>query len=198
MRLRIDNNDKYDEEANDKPDFFEGNDIPETEKEKREKYKRDDPRYWQQPPSRWEHLRGLRKAALWTGIAIGVFAIICLWALWTRYFVPISQGGVEWGYVEKIERQGNKLKTFEGILIPFKDIHDTTRIYQRDFVFSAKNDNVAATLKRHMLDHKPVRVEYEEYQTAVPWRGNSRIVVTRVDTADTSKILTPYGMRYNP
>ena len=105
---------------------------------------------------------------------------------------------MEWGYVEKIERQGNKLKTFEGILIPFKDIHDTTRIYQRDFVFSAKNDNVAATLKRHMLDHKPVRVEYEEYQTAVPWRGNSRIVVTRVDTADTSKILTPYGMRYNP
>ena len=41
----------------------------------------------------------------------------------------------------------------------------------------------------------PVRVQYKKYRTAMPWRGESKIVITAVDSVDPSKILPP---EYNP
>ena len=68
---------------------------------------------------------------------------------------------------------------------------DTTRVYDKDFVFSTVNDTVAVTLRRMQYKNRPVRVEYEVYHAAVPWRGDTRYIVVRVDSVDPRTILPP-------
>ena len=74
---------------------------------------------------------------------------------------------------------------------------DTTRIYSRDFIFTASDFEVAKRLKQAQLGGYPVRVEYRRYHATVPWRGSSKTVVTAVDSVDASTILPPeFAPRY--
>lgn len=119
--------------------------------------------------------------------------------MWLRYFSPYVEGAVQYGYVENIDKEGIVFKTFEGVLIPYKELFDTTRIYQRDFVFTAADAKIAAKLKLMEKGAVPVRLEYDRYHATLPWRGASKIVVIRVDTADASRILPPeFRPQYTP
>ena len=95
------------------------------------------------------------------------------------------------GYVESIERRGTVFKTYEGVLLPYKELLDTTRVYRRDFIFTAADEKGAVALKRAMYLGRPVRVSYKQYHAIVPWRGSSKIVVTAVDSVDPNTILPP-------
>jgi hypothetical protein len=68
---------------------------------------------------------------------------------------------------------------------------DTTRVYERDFIFTAKNEAIAIQLKKYMEANQPVKIEYKEYQTSVPWRGDSKIIVIGVDSINKDLILPP-------
>lgn len=173
-------------------DFFDGSDIPVPQKEpKKPALKPDDPKYWDEPESEWEHLRPRRRWTLWVWVAAaGILAGIAL-GLYLRYFSPYIDEATQVGYVEKIEKSGELLKTYEGILLPYKELEDTTRIYERDFVFSTPDAHVASVLKRMMLTNRPVRVEYRIYHGRLPWRGDSKVIVTRADTVSPDKILPP-------
>ena len=76
-------------------------------------------------------------------------------------------------------------------MIPYRELMDTTRIYNRDFVFSVDDQNTAATLKQAMYNARPIRVSYKKYYATVPWRGANKIVVTDADTVNPDKILPP-------
>lgn len=80
-------------------------------------------------------------------------------------------------------------KTFEGVLLPYKSLMDTTRVYEGDFVFSTSDANIAATLKEMQFACKPVKVEYSIYHSRMPWRGCSHVIVTRVDSVNERDIL---------
>ena len=95
---------------------------------------------------------------------------------------------IQYGYVETIARRGDVFKTFEGIIIPYKSIADTIKPYEGDIIFSTKDDHVAATLRRLQLANLPARVELARYHAPVPWRGESRIIIVKADTADVTKI----------
>ena len=97
-------------------------------------------------------------------VALGV-------ACWLRYFSPYVEDATQYGYVEHIEKRGTVFKTYEGVLLPYKELHDTTRIYSRDFIFTAADKQVALRLKRAQLDARPVRVTYRQYHATLPWRG---------------------------
>lgn len=174
-----------------KNDFFESSDMPEEVKQpKKPVYKPDDPQYWDEE-SQWEHLKTRNRGPLWLWISFIVVVMGILIGLWYRYFSPYIEDATQYGYVEHIERRGSVFKTFEGVLIPYKELMDTTRIYNRDFVFSVSNDSTAAILKRAQLDARPVRIGYKQYHATVPWRGASKIVVVSADTVDPKKILPP-------
>lgn len=184
----VENEENDDNEEN---DYFNTTDpAPVVKKPKPAKIRPDDPRYWE-GDGRWDHLKPCRKTRfyLWlVGAAVVAGAVV---ALWLRYFSPYITEATQYGYIENIEKRGMLFKTYEGTLIPYKELMDTTRIYSRDFVFTADNVKIATELKRAELAHRPVRVEYKRYFGTLPWRGASQIIVTAVDSVNPRDILPP-------
>lgn len=177
----------------DKNDFFESDEVNEesVKEPKKPAYKPDDPAYWEEEESQWSHLKPRRRVAFWIigGLVVVIIGLII--ACWLRYFSPYIEDATQYGYVENIEKRGTIFKTYEGVLIPYKELMDTTRIYSRDFVFSVNDIESAKKLKKAQISAQPVRVEYKKYHARVPWRGSSKIIVTAADTVDPSKILPP-------
>lgn len=179
--------------GNDKNDYFdeEIKEQPKPKKEKKPKYKPEDVEYWEGEESEWDHLKPRIRFPFWGWIAVIAVVLGLMIALWIRFFSPYVEDATQYGYIDNIERRGSIIKTYEGILIPYKELMDTTRIYNRDFVFSVENDSTAKFIKQALHDAKPVRVTYKKYHATVPWRGASKIVVTEADTISPDKILPP-------
>ena len=181
------------DEDKEKSDYFDS--VPQEnevkEEPKKPDYKPDDPAYWEEEESEFEHLRPRSRFKLWLWVTVCVVGCGLILALWLRFFSPYVEDATQFGYVENIERRGTFFKTYEGTLIPYKELMDTTRIYSRDFIFSVENEDAAKTLKQAQYNATPVRVNYKRYHASVPWRGASKIVVTDADTINPSKILPP-------
>lgn len=179
---------------NEKNDFFEDTDIPEQPKPvKKPRLSPEDPKYWEEPEGEFEHLRPSPgshwKFWVWLGIAAVTFGI--LYALYLRMFNPYVEDATQYGYVERIDKKGETFKTFEGVLLPYKNLMDTTRVYDSDIVFSTSDADVAARLKEMQFANHPVRITYRIYHTALPWRGDSKLIVTAVDSVNEKDILPP-------
>ncbi|MDE7463238.1 MAG: hypothetical protein K2M88_08775 [Muribaculaceae bacterium] len=177
---------------NDNEDYFDAPANAEVKKTpKQPEFKPDDPRYYERDDE-WEHIRpAARNWKMWVMLAL--FGILCGAgiALYLYYFSPYVENSYQYGYVEKIERRGTIFKTFEGVLLPYKSLADTIQPYAGDMRFSTTDDHVAAELLRLQLANIPARVKYKTFKGTLPWRGDSRIIVTEVDTADVSKIYPP-------
>lgn len=175
----------------DKNDFFDGPDIPEPVKEpKKPAYKPEDPDYWEEE-SEWEHLMPPRKTKWWLWITLLVVVLLLGVACWLRYFSPYVEEATQYGYVEHVEKRGTVFKTYEGVLLPYKELADTTRIYSRDFLFTAADRDCYLKLRRAQKAGRPVRVEYKQYHATLPWRGASKTIITSVDSVDPGLILPP-------
>lgn len=175
-----------------KDDFFEANVPEKKEKEpRRPALSPEDPKYWDQEESQWEHLIPRRNTRFWIWLCAGAVAVALIVALYIRFFGTNVDFATQYGYVDSIERNGKIFKTYEGVLIPYKEVHDTTRIYDRNFLFTAENAELAIRLKELQKRGIPVMVDYKVYNATVPWRGLRRVVVTAVDSVDPSKILPP-------
>ena len=177
----------------DKNDYFDSEELPEepVKEPKKPALSPDDPDYWEEEESEWDHLKPRNKVKpwLWFGGILVLIALII--GCWLRYFKPYVQDAYQFGYVENIERRGTIFETYEGVLIPYKELMDTTRIYSRDFIFTAANAKVATRLRRAQFNAMPVRVEYKKYHATLPWRGSSKVIITAVDSVDPGKILPP-------
>lgn len=172
-------------------DFFDGPDLPDEPQEPhRPSPKPENPDYWEDE-SEWEHLRPVvrRKNKFYIVAALILLAGIIALLIWM--FRPYSSQATQYGYVEGIEYRGTIFKTFEGELIPYKEIHDTTRMMKGNFSFSTRDPKLFRTLKRMQMQGRPVRVEYSTYHSAMPWRGESKAIVVSVDSVDPSTILPP-------
>lgn len=177
------------DEDTDDEDFFNTPHQPEQPKPaKQPAPSPEDPKYYD-IDDEWEHLRpASRNWKFWLWLIAGAVVAGAVFALYVRYISPYSTMEIQYGYVEKIARRGDIFKTFEGVIIPYKAINDTIEPYEGDIVFSTDNDHVAATLRRLQLANLPARVEISRYHATLPWRGESRIVITAADTADVTKI----------
>lgn len=182
------------DDDNEKDDFFSAEELPEEEVPVKEPkapgLQPDDPNYWEQEESEWRPLVR-RRRRYWIWLAGAALVVALLTGFYLRYFSPYVTEAVQYGYIESVEHRGTVFKTYEGVLIPYRELMDTTRVYSRDFVFTAADKHVAKELKRMEMRHIPVRVEYKRYHAVVPWRGASTVIVTRVDSADASRILPP-------
>lgn len=152
----------------------------------------EDPDYWiDEEESPLENIfKKPRKKWKWWCIGIAVVSLLIGFA-WIWFMRPYSDGAVKYGYLKHMERRGSVIKTFEGTLIPYREIGDPTPFYFEEIRFSVEGDSLAARMKAMMLGCVPVRLEYELYHSALPWKGSEKMVVVKADTADTSKILPP-------
>lgn len=171
-------------------DYYDG--TYEEEPPKPPRPKPDEPEYYEQEESRWEHLRISRRGKVLLTAAGSVAAAVLAWLLYVCMFVPRIQDATMYGYVETIyEQRGKVFKTGEGVILPYKSLMDTTRVYREDFAFSVKDEEVSKMLKKYEIEVRPVRVQYNVYRWTMPWNGESKVVVTSVNLADPAKILPP-------
>ena len=123
---------------------------------------------------------------------IGVLALIFLFWMWNRYYHPYAQG-VEKGYIMEVSNEGSVFKTLEFKMITRDLIMDTVRVkWVKDtaivdgcnFSASLASDSLAREAVKWKGTGKPVVVTYDEYSGTLPWRGNSKRIVTsiKVDT----------------
>lgn len=181
------------EDDDDRREGLFDNEQPETpqEEEKKPHYSPDDPAYWEQEESEWDHLKPRTRIPFWVWLLCGLAVVGLVVGCWIRFFSAYVEDATQYGYVENIEKRGMIFKTYEGTLIPYRELMDTTRIYNRDFVFSVDDQKTATKIKQAMYGSKPVRVTYKKYYATVPWRGANKIVVTDADTVNPEKILPP-------
>lgn len=185
--MRFDNSNDDDKRR----DYFDGPDIEEPRVAKPVRHTPDEPEYYYDNESQWEHLKPRRKYRFWMYLFCAAVVIAAGLGLYTHYFTPCVTEATQYGYLDVVEQRGRVFKTWEGVLIPYKELMDTTRVYDRDFVFSTVDDKVGREMKRWQIERKPVRVDYKVYRTAVPWRGESTIQVTHIDTVSPDRILPP-------
>lgn len=124
-------------------------------------------------------------------LATAAVLLVLLLGAWIWLFRPYADNAVKYGYLKNMERRGTIIKTFEGTMIPYKELGDPEPLYFRELPFSVESDSLAAVMKRMMLGCIPVRVEYEMYHSPLPWKGEERMIVIKADTADPRKILPP-------
>lgn len=182
---------KRDEEGD---DFFNNDVAPEPApkpKAKRVILEPEDPDYWMEEESEFAHIIPKPKK-MWKWWIAGVFVILCaIIGLWIWFFNPYVDDAVKYGYIKSMERRGSVVKTFEGVLIPYRELGDPTPTYFEEIRFSVDGDSLAAQMKGMMLECIPVRLEYEVYHTPLFWKGAEKMIITKADTADVNKILPP-------
>jgi hypothetical protein len=126
---------------------------------------------------------GFRKFLRWfVFIALLIIAIL----VWRKYYFVFGEG-VKSGELNYVVRKGYVFKTWEG-----KMIQRGTKemMMSNEFVFSIKNDSIAHILEQN--SGKCFDLHYKEYLGVIPWRGNTKFIVDRVDKI---KELSDCGIR---
>ena len=183
---------KDDDEEDEDNDYFDSDDEPAAvKKPKAPKLDPADPDYWIEEESPLSSIipKPGKKWKWWLGAIIALLAILIFSWIW--FFRPYTDNAVKYGYIRNMERRGSLVKTFEGTMIPYKELGDPDPLYFKEVRFSVASDSLAAVMKRMMLGCVPVRVEYEMYHAPLPWKGEEKMIIIKADTADTRKILPP-------
>lgn len=98
-----------------------------------------------------------------------VFSIY--WFFFNKY-----SDGERTGVLIKISHKGNIFKTNEGEMwLSCRQMTNPEKFY-----FSIKSDSIANVLKT--LQDECVQVTYTQYRASLPWRGDSKYIVTGVTT----------------
>lgn len=116
-----------------------------------------------------------RKILAWF---IVIVVIVLGGAFWLRYCVPYTEDTLTSGYITNVEKRGLIFKTYEGEMITQSHINDTSRVYERDFMFSIPDDEMARRLQALQGTGKRVTLTTERYYGTLPWRGSQPVIVT--------------------
>lgn len=180
-------------EAEEENDYFDSDDEPTPiKKPKTPKLDPEDPDYWIEeeasPLDNIIHKPG--KIWKWWLAGAITFLILLIFS-WFWFLRPYTDNATQYGYIINMERRGWIIKTFEGTLIPYKELGDTEPFHFKKVAFSVESDSLAAVMKRMMLGCIPVRVDYEMYHNPLPWKGEESMIIVKADSIDPRKILPP-------
>jgi hypothetical protein len=102
-----------------------------------------------------------------------IILLLAALAIYWFYFNKYSDGERK-GTLIKITHKGNVFKTDEGEM--WLSCRQTMN--PEKFYFSVTNDSLASVLKN--LQDECVQVTYVQYRATLPWRGDSKYIVTGV------------------
>ena len=127
----------------------------------------------------------MRIIILSTIIALG----ICLFT-WTylHFYRPYSHS-VEKGWVMSVATEGSVFKTIECKMLTQDLVLDTMKVQWRGDTIIVDNCNFGGTIANDSLLNEAIKwkasgkrvvVEYDTYSGSLPWRGNTRNVITSI------------------
>ena len=108
-----------------------------------------------------------------TRTVVIVTLLILAFCIWFFYFFKYSTGDRA-GRLVKISTKGNIFQTHEGEMW----ISCRQTMYPERFYFSVTNDSLMRVLRD--LQDQCVQVTYTQYKAGLPWRGDSKYIVTEV------------------
>jgi len=104
-----------------------------------------------------------------TVVLIAVLALLIYWFYFNKYGT-----GERTGVLIKITHKGNVFKTDEGEMwLSCRQMTNPEKFY-----FSVASDSIASVLKN--LQDECVQLTYTQYRAKLPWRGDSKYIVTGV------------------
>jgi len=126
-----------------------------------------------------------RTKVLWI---ISLIILLGLAAFFYFRFYFVLGTGVKSGELNQFELKGYVFKTYEGKVIQagfrggkLPKGQSGTSIESYIFDFSVDKDDVSLADSLMRLSGKTVELHYKEYLGALPWRGESRYVVDRIE-----------------
>ncbi len=102
------------------------------------------------------------------------------WWMWQHYFHPYRTSQ-EKGWIMKVSNEGTLFKTFEGEMISEGYVEDTITAMHTDVAFSIASDSLARDAMRWSQNGQRIVLTYNEYKGTVLWRGNSKMVATKIE-----------------
>jgi hypothetical protein len=90
------------------------------------------------------------------------------------FFFNVYSNGERKGTLIKITHKGNIFKTDEGEMwLSCRNTMNAEKFY-----FTAKSDSIAKVLEN--LQDECIQLTYKQYRATLPWRGDSKYIVTGV------------------
>ncbi len=117
--------------------------------------------------------RKRRKLYLKIGFVLLVLLVV-FFVLRAMFFVPVVSEGAVRGYVVSFEKTGVVFDSYEGELVV--DTPSDTALVR----FSTTVQETGKAIFRMMQTDSVLVLKYKKYKKALPWRGNSPMVVTDV------------------
>lgn len=97
-----------------------------------------------------------------------------------RYLSPIVDDAIMDVYVTDVQRRGVVFKTTEADVVVADRLVDMKSAYTHPVGVTVADDVTAHILQSLQASGKPVRVRYRQYAATLPWRGESKIIVTGI------------------
>lgn len=85
------------------------------------------------------------------------------------------------GVVVDVVLRGTVFKTYECTFNEI-DAQSPNGIVKKEFKFSTTNDSIAKTLNELKQTNIPIHLFYREYNSSLPWRGETKFVVDSIRT----------------
>jgi hypothetical protein len=103
---------------------------------------------------------------------VGLVLVLIFCIYW--FFYNVFSNGERTGVLIKITHKGNVFKTDEGEMwLSCRQMTNPEKFY-----FSVVNDSVTTLLKN--LQDECVQLTYKQYRASLPWRGDTKYIVTGV------------------
>ena len=108
-----------------------------------------------------------------------IFLVLAFCVYW--FFFNSYSKGERTGVLIKISHKGNIFKTNEGEMwLSCRQMTNPEKFY-----FSVKSDSISSLLKN--LQDQCVQLSYTQYRASLPWRGDTKYIVTDVIKIQTNK-----------
>lgn len=115
-------------------------------------------------------------------LALGTLVVLLLLIFFIRdrYFHVYQESDVK-GRIADVSLRGSVFKTYEGKMLSY-DVVAPGNVVKSEFNFSVTDDSIAHKLGQLKQTPLAVQVHYKQYKSSVPWRGDTKYIVTSIDT----------------
>ena len=126
--------------------------------------------------------RRSNKKRVFLALGMLVVLLILFFFIRDRYFRVYQESNIK-GRIADVSLRGSVFKTYEGKLLSY-DVVSEGNVREKEFEFTVDDDSLAHTLGTLKQTPIAVQLNYKEYKSSVPWRGETKYIVTSIDTVN--------------